>query len=373
MYKAKGVQVKILSIILLITYFSTNVLANTCNTRNQSAMDNYQSELYSFCKNPYSYICGNKNSKKIAKQFAMEQEEIAARDIYQYFESLNIPFLGKVTKLWDHKYFQNKRKRKYEYYQGIKSYIYNLILQQIYSSIKNSMPPNADTEEIEAYEENIQEIISEIKNTPVIFTYQHIQNLDVSPEYKFELEQEFLRECGTTGFKFNAAVTRKRNPFKQILIICPGIYEDIEKSSTSVNDSIANFVFTLSHELAHVVDITTPLVNSHEFLRCLKNKEGKYNSIKKYQKWVLSKFDEILADQWAVKSLNLYLQNITYGKRLEYVARSTSVICGAKEDSAHPSAEWRISNILGGNKEIRKTLGCDQFEEKKEEEYFCDF
>lgn len=364
---------KILITILLISCFSTNARTSTCNTRNESAINNYQSMLYSFCKNPYSYICGHKNSKKIAKQFAMEQEEIAARDIYEYFDSLNIPFLGKITKLWDHKYFQNKRKRRYEYYQGVKSYIYNLILQQVYISIESSIPSNADSDEIEAYEENIQEIISEVKNTPVIFTYQHISNLDVSSELKLELEDEFLRTCGITGFKYSAAVIRKRNPFKQILIICPGIYEDIEKSSSSIKDSIANFVFTLSHELSHVIDITTPLVNSHDFLRCLKNKEEKYNSIKKYQKWVISKFDEILADQWAVKSLNLYLQNISYKKRLEYVIRSTSVICGAKEDSTHPSADWRISNILGGNKELRKTLGCDQFIEEKEENYFCDF
>jgi len=102
-------------------------MANICNGRNQSSIKDYHSQLYSFCKSPYQYICGNNNSKLIAKQFAMEQKEIAARDIYQHFDSLNIPFLGKITQLWDHKYFQQKRSKRYENYQGIKSYIYNLI------------------------------------------------------------------------------------------------------------------------------------------------------------------------------------------------------------------------------------------------------
>jgi len=195
----------------------------------------------------------------------------------------------------------------------------------------------------------------------------------VSPEYKNELEEEFIEACGARGFKYNAVVTRKRNPFKQILIICPGIYEAIDNSTIDINDSIANFLFTLSHELAHVIDITTPLVNSHEFLKCLKNKRKKDNSMSEYNKWVLSKFDEILADQWAVKTLNLFLKDKLYEDRLKYIVRSASVICGAKEDSTHPSAEWRISNILGNNQEIRKTLGCDQFDDEKEEDYFCDF
>ncbi len=116
----------------------------------------------------------------------------------------------------------------------------------------------------------------------------------------------------------------------------------------------ARLDFVLLHETSHSIDSGRFPGLYDGFTGCLKTAFGSG-----FKNW-----DEVLADYWAVSTLPSFMPR---SGGLDYLARSYELICGTEgeagsllsviSNSDHPSARYRIENILGREPGVVKALG----------------
>lgn|GEM_PF-3256263 len=140
---------------------------------------------------------------------------------------------------------------------------------------------------------------------------------------------------------------------QSLIVMYPGLF----LSESRGRDASVHIDFILAHETAHSIDSERFPGLYTRYTDCMKTRYRQ-----NFKVW-----DEVLADYWADAVVAQIIAADPSSDKLAYLRKSYEIICGTTGENdaisniittaEHPSGNYRIENVLGGNPEILKNLG----------------
>lgn len=164
--------------------------------------------------------------------------------------------------------------------------------------------------------------------------------------------------CGTTGLVINAFFDAANNAF----IVCPGMVKSMFDFGGDKEKALRGLEFPMAHELGHAIDgyayeAATDITDAsiYDSMKTC-HESQKPGLLWEYQQ------GEIIADFWAGKVLSeSYSNEKLLGKEVRdriALGINGQDLCLVPSDNAHPSATFRVNNILSRDPQMRSRLEC---------------
>lgn len=331
------------------------------------------------CKNPVAGICTNnnyqkereENLEKIKKQIKQDAEKEADKKIAEMKKStsaLNVVGRAyKASKIKNEEMMKAAKKHLGELdtitsnsgqVKLIKDYTKEAIDQSTFPiEVKEKFKATIDTVIVGNY----AEFLEQINNKEIM------------------AEASSIGACGPDGlnnnaFSFNVWVGKTMRPY---LLVCPGFLINL-KFIKNQQERFESMMRVLVHEITHAID-SGKFKDYGNFIDCLaKHKADQLemrlspilypncsrknpNTPECKRDLVLTHSRELIADEWAYKTMALYASKTkmsvdSLNKILTY---TFAISCTSTDDGSHPSGSYRIKAAIN-NPGMFDALNCDR-------------
>lgn len=216
-----------------------------------------------------------------------------------------------------------------------------------------------------------------IKDVEVWTTFRMSRHFDASKQLLTK-QLFFSKFCGTDGMSDNAFAGEDGGvPY---IVLCPGWLFRAAASTEGRQNSFLNLLFVMAHELGHHIDFEYFEQVYDDMNSCYTRYHGDKLQYGKHPvdalmstlektgnvqyRWfarshkVNQHAREITADFWAAQTVTRYLATLSSENRLHALKESFNGLCGIGDAGSHPSDEYRVDLILGGDRGIRKLMNC---------------
>ena len=181
--------------------------------------------------------------------------------------------------------------------------------------------------------------------------------------------------CGTDGLVDNAFATELNG--QRYVLVCPGFLITLSQSADDT-ERFNSILHAISHEMGHHIDNSKVGDALYApYLNCLSNNyadqfkrskdDDKYCNAKDRKiedcnkQVVASHSHELIADQWGIRSTNIYMREQLYSAADadQLLTDSWAKLCGTGDEGIHPTGDFRIGTLLRTNPDITTYLGCN--------------
>ncbi len=196
------------------------------------------------------------------------------------------------------------------------------------------------------------ELVNRVELTSLILPSQYIRKYITSSEELWPVIPQLVADQAWNASyeDLGGAGNPELRPNQSVIIVYPGIL----LAEMRGDGAPARLDFVLLHETAHSIDSGRFPSLYAGYAGCLKSAYGQ-----SFKNW-----DEVLADYWAVSALPAFMPR---SGGLDYLGKSYELICGTEGEAGsllvaitsadHPSAKYRVENILGRDPGVAKVLG----------------
>jgi len=335
-----------------------------------------QSNASHFCKAPLQTICTDTEAKRkdLANYITMLKTEIAQEAKLNALPRIaemkhKIPGIRFIKRAMEKIKINNQEimKAASKRIVGFESAVIN---DENVSIIKEYLYQAIDSTQFSLARKNSSKSV--IKSIVVGNFHDFIERTNLDDNGAAQLANH---PCGADGMVENAFAAEIGNV--RYVLLCPGFLINVNQTQ-SKSERFNSVLQAVSHEMSHHIDassagiqryipylsclaennITQFKINQEDFNFCRNNKA---DPAKCAMKVIVSHSDELIADAWGIKVLNLHMraQSYSFAQADQLLTESWEKLCGSDDEGTHPTGDFRIGTLLRSNPDISQYLSCD--------------